>query len=187
MEELNKQIFMFINQFVGVNQNLDFLQIIIAEFTPLIFLFFVLYLWFSNRKYESLNAVYAVFLGLFINKIISLFYYHNRPFKDFENINLFFHEVQTSFPSNHATSLISMSLIFMLYKNSRKVGFLLFILAILCSFSRVYCGVHYPFDILGSFIVSIFVCLLIYIFRNKLFFINEKVVNLYKKIISSYK
>lgn len=53
-----------------------------------------------------------------------------------------------SFPSNHAanifTACIFLSLIF------RRLTIPLIALAALISFSRVYCGVHYPLDIVGG-------------------------------------
>lgn len=184
LEELNKQLFLFINTNTGVNYNLDLAAIIIADYTAYLFLFIMLYTWFTNRKYETLYAGYAASLGLLINQIIGLFYYHNRPFVDGLGINILSHNVENSFPSDHTTLLISITIIFMSFYTTKIVGKILLVLAILCSLSRIYCGVHYPFDIAGSIIVAGLSSLIIYNLREKLIYINEKLIKIYNLVIS---
>lgn len=184
MEELNKQLFLFINKNVGINYDLDLIAIIIADYTPYLFLLVMLYLWFTNKKYETLYAGYAASLGLLINQIIGFFYYHNRPFVDGLGVNILSHNVENSFPSDHTTLLISITIIFMLFNATKAIGRILLILAILCSLSRIYCGVHYPFDIMGSIIIAILSSLVIYSLKEKLIYLNEKLIKIYNLVIS---
>lgn len=59
-----------------------------------------------------------------------------------------------SFPSNHAANMFCMA--FFLSAFFPKYRILFFTIAIMVSFSRVYNGVHYPFDVLGGAIVGSF-------------------------------
>ncbi len=58
-----------------------------------------------------------------------------------------------SFPSGHTLSSFISAYIITYYK--RKAGFIVFPLAILIAFSRLYLYVHYPTDVLGGIVLGI--------------------------------
>ncbi len=71
-----------------------------------------------------------------------------------------------SFPSGHATNNFVGAIVSALcYKRWGKV---LFVWAIAVSFSRVYCGVHYPFDILGGALWGTFIGWLVFWLYQKI-------------------
>ncbi len=57
-----------------------------------------------------------------------------------------------SFPSSHATAAFAMAALLSQYEPRWRIG--LYILATLISFSRIYLGVHYPFDVLAGAIIG---------------------------------
>jgi undecaprenyl-diphosphatase len=63
-------------------------------------------LWFfvdKNKKASLMEATEASTIGLAINQVIGLFYFHPRPCMIGLATPLFPHGPETSFPSDHAT------------------------------------------------------------------------------------
>ncbi len=176
MENINKKLFLLINNLSG-NIILDNFFIFVAKYMPFIFAFLLIILYFANKKDKSLFALYSGILGLLINFIISIFYFHPRPFMVGIGNTLIYHKPETSFPSDHATLCFSIAFSFIFFQE-KIIGIILLILSIILGFSRVYVGVHFPFDIIGSIIVSIISLLVIKIFSNKLIFMNKLIKNL---------
>jgi undecaprenyl-diphosphatase len=132
-----------------------------------------------------LYAGYAAVLGLAINLLITSFYFHPRPFM--ENIGklLIDHVPETSFPSDHTTFMLSLSITLLLLKETRKTGMLLCILGLIGGFARVLCGIHYPIDILGSLLVATAAGLIIFVLQAKLISLNQSLIAIYVRIIKA--
>jgi len=109
----------------------------------------------SNFRTALLTATLAAVIGLLINQAIGLVWYHPRPFEMGVGHNLMKHVVENSFPSDHATVFFSIGLSLFAMKQTRQWGIIISLLAILVAWSRVYLGIHFPFDMIGSFLVAL--------------------------------
>ena len=141
-------------------------------------LFFYTFLIIKFKK-RGLIAFLLTLLCIIITDAISAqllkpYFMRIRPSHEvYENINLLIGKGgKYSFPSNHAAN--SMALAFttsFFFKSSFKY---LFILSIIIGFSRIYVGVHYPFDIIFGFIFGYLISMLILDLYSKIkiYFIN---------------
>jgi len=162
MLSFNQELFLAINSYAGTSQIYDTFAIFLAK--DLQYLFIAIEIWlyfFASLKEEALLAFYTMLLGLAINALIGIIYYHPRPFVDKLGNLLIHHRADSSFPSDHTTFMASIALTLLLLSNTRKLGAFLLVLAIIGGLARVYVGVHYPFDILGSLIVSLISAIII--------------------------
>ena len=183
-DQLNKKIFLFINHFAGNSIVLDKIATITATYLPLIFIFILFYSWFKYKKFRHsiLYCSYSAILGLLLNYLITLFYFHPRPFMDKIGIILIHHVPETSFPSDHTTFMTSIACMLLYFKKTRNIGILLLLLAVIGGTARVFAGIHYPFDIMGSFLVAGIASFIVFYMKSKLVRINELILNTYIKI-----
>ncbi len=185
IEQLNIALFHMINQYAGLNPLVDTFAILAAQYMPLIFVMVLIWLWIkkgTTTKNIVLYSIYAAILGLIINYIIGQFYFHPRPFMIPVGITLFHYPAETSFPSDHTTFMLSIALTISYFKETRKIGVILAILGLIGGFSRVFAGVHFPLDIIGSIGVSIIASLTIYYLKDNLTSLNRKIGGVYSKI-----
>ena len=180
---LNQKIFLTINDFAGKNHIIDSAMVSVAKYTPYLFIVLLFYLWFGKSKNEALYAGYTATLGIGINFFIGLFYFHPRPFMDHLGSTLLSHKADSSFPSDHTTFTMSTALMLLSFKTTRTIGIIAVFLALWCGVARIYAGVHYPFDILGSIIVSILAVIVIIALKNKLALLNNIIISVWQKII----
>jgi len=183
LNQLNRKLFIEINSFAGKSIFLDKTGIFLAQYLPFFFLLFLLYLWFCGNKNLVLYSGYSVMFGLSLNLCITSFYFHPRPFMDKLGILLVNHAPETSFPSDHTTFMLSIAFMLLYFKETKTMGIILSILGILGGLSRIFCGLHYPFDIIGSIFVAIISSYVIFMLRKKLQKCNSQIINLYRIVL----
>ena len=179
--QLNINIFNAINGLAGKGLVLDKVGVIMAKYLPIVFIFALLYYWFKNNNYKniSLYAGYSAILGVLLNFLIALFYFHPRPFMENTGILLIGHDPGASFPSDHATFMLAIGFMFLYFKKTRKTGTVLSVLGLVGGIARIYSGVHYPFDILGSFFVAVISSCAIFFLRERLRRLNALIIGLH--------
>jgi undecaprenyl-diphosphatase len=183
MEEINHSLFLKLNLFSGTNSIIDFFGIISAEYMPILFILVEIYLFFFLKKKDiAIFAFMTMLLGLGINQIIGLFYFHNRPYMDGLGHPLIHHSFETSFPSDHTTFMFAIAIYLYMKIDNKILGECLIFLALLGGLSRVFVGVHYPFDIVGAIFTASLAYFIINKFENKLQIINDLIIKIDNKI-----
>ncbi|MDO8444771.1 MAG: phosphatase PAP2 family protein [Deltaproteobacteria bacterium] len=121
---------------------------------PLIGAIVVYLLVFGKRKGRVAILVVGVAVGLSdftASSVIKPMLDRIRPCHILEGVNLLVNCTKSySFPSSHAANIFALAVAGSYYYRSAIAP--LFILAIVIGYSRVYVGVHYPFDVLGGYV-----------------------------------
>jgi undecaprenyl-diphosphatase len=152
------QLFRLINNLAGRNDVLDGLaRLLVNEYflTTTMALILVIF-WFKGRDQDRrernqraiLRAIIALSIANIILKLCNLIYFRPRPFDSHEVNLLFYQPWDSSFPSNPAT--FGFSVATAVWLSNRRLGALLLVLATLFGLSRIYCGVHYPSDVIAG-------------------------------------
>ncbi len=108
----------------------------------------------SQRRSGLLAAFVAIWLGVGINQLIGLFLFEPRPFMLHLGRTLLAHAPNSAFPSDHVTVLTALAVTLLLRRDWRTWGAGFTLSAVVVGWARIFVGVHWPFDILGAFVVG---------------------------------
>ncbi len=162
MMDTNIQLFRLINDLGFQIPALNPVFIFIAEyFLYLLIIVLYIYLFKDNGKHRImvLAAVVSCLLAVILGKITGQFHYNVQPFVTLDNVNqLIEKEVNNSFPSDH--TILSFTICMTLFLFDKRKFYFLFI-GLLVAVSRIWVGVHYPFDVLTSIVLSIVATLIV--------------------------
>lgn len=123
----------------------------------------LLYLWMPKARRAQLKeraknvgwaTLSAVVARLGAVELIRFFYPRERPFV-FEGLNALVDQnpLESSFPSGHATFFMALAVYFIL-AGEKRLGWFLFISAVLIGAARVAAGVHWPSDIVAGWVLG---------------------------------
>ncbi|MEC0276200.1 undecaprenyl-diphosphatase [Peribacillus frigoritolerans] len=153
---MNYELFKSIHNLSGHSNTLDNFMVFITDKAIYIFALALLALWIFGGKCMKRAVLYAGGTGviaLVVNVLIAQIYYEPRPFVTHHIQTLIPHAEDASFPSDHSTGAFTIAIA--MWFRYKKIGIPMFILALLTGFSRIWAGLHYPFDVLGSLMVAI--------------------------------
>lgn len=156
MYQINTELFFYIYGLSHQNAVLDWVMIFSAE--ALIYIMYGLVLFWGLRGgVKEKKALLLVFLGLFIaavlTKLLRFFLIEQRPFVTHEIEPLVTMAASKSFPSLHTTQVAIIAWSYFFCRSQRAGA--MFIMALLVGFSRIFVGVHYPFDVVGGFLMGL--------------------------------
>lgn len=158
MLSADARVFLWINGFVGKVALFDKLMtgLVNDYFVPVVMSLVLVGLWFWGRDVaERDNCQRGVIIAMIGVGIVNLaveilngYYFRLRPFAE-HDVNLLFYEPHdSSFPSNPAA--VAFALATGVWLRNRHAGVLLYCIAALFAFARVYAGVCYPLDVVAG-------------------------------------
>ncbi|HUZ68615.1 MAG TPA: phosphatase PAP2 family protein [Candidatus Saccharimonadales bacterium] len=106
---------------------------------------------------DGLRAVVAAALGAFLAVAltagIGMLWDRPRPFVAEHFTPLISHAADASFPSDHLAALGAVTIC--VWFASRRLGFMVGLIALVVAFARVYVGVHFVSDVVGGFALGL--------------------------------
>lgn len=182
MITIDENIFLWINGLAGHFAPLDWLMKGIANdyfvHVSSCLVLLALWCWGSgvHQRHKNQKAVICASISLGIAQgfvsICNTLCFRERPFDVLPTNLLFYQPTDSSFPSNSVAVIFAAA--FAIFLANRKAGSFLLLLAGLHALSRVYVGIHYPFDILAGAAGGVLIAFLVTIAVKAL----EKWINL---------
>ncbi len=163
IEQLNKTLFVFINQYVGINPFVNDIVTVVAQYLPVIFVILIIYLWIKKgdkHKDIILYCIYASILGLITTSIMDFFY----SMQSITSAGTF---------SNNIIFMLSVALMMTYFQETRKIGAILLILGLNGSFIMIIPSMNFPLDLFEPFGVAIISTIIIYSLKKKLTSLNQ--------------
>lgn len=150
----------WLNGFVGRNHELDVAAALLTKYAPVVFavvfLFFFIARPDERMRRTILLSVLSGALALVGSVIIASLVYRPRPFTVLppEQLRLLIpHAADSSFPSDHAMGSAGFAV--GMWRSPGWAARVVFtITALLVGLSRVFVGIHWPSDILASFVLG---------------------------------
>lgn len=159
LNEIDTALFYFFNVSVQ-NPVFDWLMPFITErlhWFPVWGIIIVMLIWKGGKQGRILLILVIPLIFLsdqMSSSVLKPFFGRTRPCIALDNINLLINRTSShSLPSSHAANFFAVSTFFGFY--FRKYLWTFLIIATAVAYSRVYVGVHYPFDALLGALVGI--------------------------------
>lgn len=169
MDQLNQTLFALINGPADPAPGMLILSRFLANWVLYIAAASLVIGWLraGARTRRSLVQVgMATLLALSVNFTIAALWYHPRPFEFGIGNQLIAHAAETSFPSDHATILFAIAFSLLAFGAARIRAWLALVAAVAVAWARVWLGIHWPFDMLGSAVVALGAVWIVALARN---------------------
>jgi len=161
VEFLDTTLFRFINQ-AGQNSFLDWFMPFMTDLKNFTYILVVLggYIVWRERKG---GLVFLVFVGLtlaitdpFSSRLLKEWVGRIRPCQVLDEVRLLTDcNTSYSFPSSHAVNIFAAA--YFLSQVFRRLTPLIFAIAAVVAYSRIYIGIHYPLDVIGGAAIGLLI------------------------------
>jgi undecaprenyl-diphosphatase len=156
MLKLDSDLFLLLNAGAAPNAAVAWLALFAAKFIVLAIPLYLAVLWVSGGGRNRLTAIallLALAIAIAMSSAVGLVVFRPRPFMIGLGNALVEHRPNSSFPSNHGLAFaVWAAVLFMLRRKGPAL--IASALGVLVGWSRIYIGVHYPLDMVGSIIVG---------------------------------
>ncbi len=169
MDQLNQTLFALINGPADPAPGMLFLARVLADWAIYIVAASLVVGWLragSGDRRALVQVAMATLLALAVNFTIAALWYHPRPFELGIGNQLIAHAAETSFPSDHATILFAAAFSLLVFGVARIWAWLALAVAMAVAWARVWLGIHWPLDMLGSMVVALGAVWLVALVRN---------------------
>lgn len=156
--DLDARLFLDVHEMYDADLN-TFLQSFTELGSVWIWLIFVPLLWIGRKKDTAVKLLFALMAVILIGYTMKYAIDRPRPYEAMSYIDPLLLEFDPSFPSGHTMTAFVGAVA--LGTRWRKALPPLLALAAVIGFSRVYIGVHYPFDVLSGALIGILIGLLV--------------------------
>lgn len=180
-EGINQNIYFFYLINSGMeNSFFNFIMPLVTNFGgffgwALICLLFYIFGGRVGREVAILGFV-ALVLSNVLVILLKIMVAEPRPFMALPNVDLLAPESGSSFPSGHtASSFAAATVIGLKYRQKSKGNkywliYPLLLFALIVGFSRIYIGVHYPYDVIFGGVMGVVCGLIILKYEDKIFY-----------------
>lgn len=160
LESLNLALFRWINAGADLHGYPLGLAVYVAEVVIYLMPASLVVLWLSGsaaNRQAAVRACLAVVVALLANQLIAALTYHPRPCELGIGHTYLAHATETSFPSDHGTVMFTAGCVLWLCASrlARRLGVLLLVSGVAVAWSRIFLGVHYPFDMIGALCMAL--------------------------------
>lgn len=189
LHDFNHALYLFINAPLGTSEHLVHLSTFLANDVVLLIPAIFTIMWFRGNQRQRETLIFSVLVtmvGLLIAQLIGLTWYQPRPFVIGLGETWLSHAPNFSFPSNHFTVFMCIAITFLLQRLER-MGAVIILAGYAVAWSRIYLGVHYPFDMVGSVfcsLLSYWLCLGVWKYVGN--WLTGRFVLAYRKLFKSF-
>ncbi|MBM4332891.1 MAG: phosphatase PAP2 family protein [Deltaproteobacteria bacterium] len=139
----------------GQNYFLDWFMPFMTDLKNFTYVLIVLSVWVLYKGKKA-GVVFLVFIGItlaitdqFSSRLLKEWLGRVRPCHVLEGVRMLTDcNTSYSFPSSHAVNIFAAA--FFLSQPLKKLSLLFFGIAAIVGYSRIYIGIHYPFDVIGG-------------------------------------
>lgn len=189
MNIFDRAVFRWFNGLAVISPGFNKVVVFLTRYAPLLFgILFLVFFVPRRRNYHQIRrtiilAILSGVLGLVVSVLLASLLYRPRPFAAMpHHVHLLLpHSPDSSFPSDHATGSAGFA-VGMWPAPHRLARWLFTLLAILVGISRLIAGVHWPSDILGSFLLGGLSAQAIWSLAGLLSPLVERVLKMYENL-----